>query len=117
MVGCIFLFTGKKWGGGGAYNVGQSPVYSIVICCYFWQESSGEEPEKSEEKEAKGEKKKKHKKHKKHSGSKHKHKRSKHKKHKDKDKSPVVSEVFYAFQALGGTKSCYLFCNICFEKS
>ena len=30
MIGCIFLFTSRK-GGGGAYNVGQSPVYSIVI--------------------------------------------------------------------------------------
>ena len=68
------------------------------------QESSGEEPEKSEEKEAKGEKKKKHKKHKKHSGSKHKHKRSKHKKHKDKDKSPVVSEVFMFFKLLWAPK-------------
>ena len=29
MIGCIFLFTSRK--GGGAYNVGQSPVYSIVI--------------------------------------------------------------------------------------
>ena len=28
MIGCIFLFTSRK---GGAYNVGQSPVYSIVI--------------------------------------------------------------------------------------
>ena len=30
MIGCIFLFTSRKWGG-GAYNVGQSPVYSVVI--------------------------------------------------------------------------------------
>ena len=30
MIGCIFLFTSRK-GGGRAYNVGQSPVYSIVI--------------------------------------------------------------------------------------
>ena len=32
MIGCIFLFTSRKGGGGGrAYNEGQSPVYSIVI--------------------------------------------------------------------------------------
>ena len=34
MIGCVFLFTGRKayiWRGEGAYNVGQSPVYSIVI--------------------------------------------------------------------------------------
>jgi len=33
MMGCTFLFTGGKAYdlGGRAYNVGQSPVYSIVI--------------------------------------------------------------------------------------
>lgn len=36
VIGCIFLFTGRTAydlgvGGGEAYNVGQSPVYSIVI--------------------------------------------------------------------------------------